>query len=824
MNTKTLLYLSLLMFFSYLNFCVAIETISQAQLITDSQSITSSNQTFKLGFFTPVNTTNRYVGIWYNTVPGEPLAFWVANRENPLTDSSGTIKIHTDGNLVILDGRQRIIWTTNVSATANTSQAELLETGNLVLKDVSSDSILWQSFEHPTNTLLQEMKFGVNTKTGKKQIITSWNSESDPSTGNFRVEVEPLNIPQIVLWKGTQRHWRSGPWDGRVFTGIDGMYSEYGNGFSLVQDEEEGDTYVILSYVKKPLFVRYVLNPLGQISETVFDEGENRWIEDSVQPLNVCEFYGKCGPFGFCNSLGNPICSCLRGYEPKSRDEWNNGNWSSGCVRRTPLRCQRDSTNGTEMKDDGFLKYQRIKVPDFVSKIRGRDLQGCEQSCLMNCSCTAYTFGSGVGCMWWDGDLIDTQKFSTDGLDLYVRVASSELVMKKKNLKLITTVVVLGGLLIVSICIYIHWRCKSGKRKKYIEVVLGKNDRMKGFSDSDKLGPELPIFKYEMLSVATDDFSLANKLGEGGFGSVYKGELPNGQEIAIKRLSKSSGQGKEEFMNEVLVISRLQHKNLVRLLGCCIEREEKMLIYEYLSNKSLDAFLFDPRKTTLLTWRQCFQIIEGIARGIIYLHNDSRLRVIHRDLKPSNILLDKNLIPKISDFGMARIFGGDELQANTRRVVGTYGYMSPEYAMEGVVSEKSDVYSFGVLLLEIVTGMRNTGFYHHEESISLIRYVWQLWNEDKAQTLVGRIISESSSKEEILRCIHVGLLCVQDFAKDRPSMIYVLSMLTSEVTSIPNPNEPAFIGGEGTSTLKYCYGSQKNCSINNVSITTLAGR
>ncbi|KAL5731120.1 non-specific serine/threonine protein kinase [Ranunculus cassubicifolius] len=522
METTSLFSLFLWIHFSNFNFCSAIETISQAQLITDSEFITSSSQTFKLGFFNPVNTTNRYVGIWYSSPPGEPQVFWVANRENPLTDSSGAITIHTDGNLVILDGRQRIIWTTNVSATANTSQAELLETGNLVLKDVSSDSILWQSFEHPTNTLIQDMRFGVNTKTGVKQVFTSWKSESDPSTGNFLMELQPLNIPQIVLWKGTQRHWRSGPWDSRVFTGVDGMYSEYGNGIDLVQDDEEGDTYVILSYVKKPLFVRYVLNTLGQIRETIFDEGENRWIEDFVAPLNVCEFYGKCGPFGLCNSLGNPICSCFRGYEPNSIDEWNNGNWSSGCVKRTPLRCQRNSTNGAERTDDGFLKYQRIKVPDFVIRGRGRDLQSCEQNCLMNCSCTAYTYASGVGCIWWDGDLIDTQKFSTDGLDLYVRVPSSELDMKKQNLKVITTVIVLGGLIVVSLCVYILWRCKSGKRGKYIEVVFGKNDRMKEYSDSEKLDPELPIFKYEMLSVATDDFSLANKLGEGGFGSVYK--------------------------------------------------------------------------------------------------------------------------------------------------------------------------------------------------------------------------------------------------------------------------------------------------------------
>ncbi|KAF6166417.1 hypothetical protein GIB67_034968 [Kingdonia uniflora] len=164
--------------------------------------------------------------------------------------------------------------------------------------------------------------------------------------------------------------------------------------------------------------------------------------------------------------------------------------------------------------------------------------------------------------------------------------------------------------------------------------------------------PELPIFDSEKLATATKGFHLNNKLGKGGFGTVYKGKFPNGQEITVKRLSKRSGQGSEKFMNEVVVISKLQHRNLVKLVGCCIEGEEKMLVYEYLPNKGLDSFLFDPKKQSLLDWRKRFQIIEGIGRGTLYLHRDSRLRVIHRDLKASNILLDEELNPKISDFGV----------------------------------------------------------------------------------------------------------------------------------------------------------------------------
>ncbi|CAA2994664.1 G-type lectin S-receptor-like serine threonine-kinase At4g27290 isoform X1 [Olea europaea subsp. europaea] len=212
---------------------------------------------------------------------------------------------------------------------------------------------------------------------------------------------------------------------------------------------------------------------------------------------------------------------------------------------------------------------------------------------------------------------------------------------------------------------------------------------------------ELPLFDLRAITKATDNFSINSKLGEGGFGPVYKGVMEEGQEIAIKRLSRTSHQGLVEFKNEVNCIAKLQHRNLVKLLGCCIHGEEKMLIYEYMPNRSLDLILFDLMGSALLDWPKRFHIINGIAKGLMYLHQDSRLRIIHRDLKASNILLDFDMNPKISDFGMARIFGGNETEANTSRVVGTYGYMPPEYAMDGIFSVKSDVFSFGVIMLEI---------------------------------------------------------------------------------------------------------------------------
>ncbi|KAJ8528312.1 hypothetical protein K7X08_022004 [Anisodus acutangulus] len=308
----------------------------------------------------------------------------------------------------------------------------------------------------------------------------------------------------------------------------------------------------------------------------------------------------------------------------------------------------------------------------------------------------------------------------------------------------------------------------------------------------DKMSHEVQLYNFESLAIATDNFSPENKLGEGGFGPVYKGELPDGQEVAIKRLSTSSGQGLLEFKNEILLIAKLQHTNLVRLLGYCTQGKERILVYEYMHNKSLDFFLFDNNKKELLNWDTRFRIIEGVAQGLLYLHKYSRLTVIHRDLKASNILLDADMNPKISDFGMARIFGRQESEANTKRIVGTHGYMFPEYALRGIVSTKTDVFSFGVLLLEIVSGKKNNSCYDFEHPLNLIGLAWELWREERALELIDATLIESCSCDEVMRCIHVGLLCVQDYAKDRPSMSSVVPMLTNDTKQPPPPERPGF--------------------------------
>ncbi|KAL6870927.1 hypothetical protein ACP4OV_014775 [Aristida adscensionis] len=307
------------------------------------------------------------------------------------------------------------------------------------------------------------------------------------------------------------------------------------------------------------------------------------------------------------------------------------------------------------------------------------------------------------------------------------------------------------------------------------------------------INTEFSLFDFAQLQKATDNFSNENKLGQGGFGPVYKGILPCGLEIAVKRLSTGSRQGLIEFKNEVQLIAKLQHASLVRLLGCCSEPEEKILVYEYLPNKSLDFFIFEKsEERAQLDWKRRLVIIEGIAHGLLYLHKHSRLRVIHRDLKASNILLDGSMNPKISDFGIAKIFNSNDIEGNTTRVVGTYGYMAPEYASEGLFSIKSDVFSFGVLLLEIISGKRNSNFRRNGGFLNLLGYAWQLWKEGKWHELVDTSLVIEHCSSELFKCINIALLCVQENAIDRPTMSDVTTMLSTVDANLPEPKHPAY--------------------------------
>ncbi|XP_071698322.1 G-type lectin S-receptor-like serine/threonine-protein kinase At4g27290 [Rutidosis leptorrhynchoides] len=785
------------------NICAAeIDIISDSQFLTENDTLVSPGGIFELGFFTPGSSDNRYIGIWYKKISVKTVV-WVANRNDPITgasssSSSSVLKIIQTGDLVLMNNtstnNNHVIWSSNTSSSSN-AIAKLDDIGNLVITDGEQNKIIWQSFDYPTDTLLSGMKFGRNFLTGKEWSLSAWKSDQDPGVGNLTYSVDTQSYPQDYLKEGDVIKFRAGPWNGLRFSGASDFSKNPIFTYNMVIDEKE--VAFVYTLVNSSVVSKFtVSSSSGKVERSVWVEEGQKWQLMVALPREICDDYNICGAYGTC-SLNAQVCSCLDEvkFVPRNEKGWEAADWSGGCMRRKEMDCE----NGS----DGFIKYSNVKLPDthnswFDQRLT---LKECEELCHKNCSCTAYVntniSGRGSGCLLWFDDLMDLRVYSEGkgGQDLYIRMAASELVGQSasknrgRNIKFIILIAFISILVIgLSITLFCYaWR----KRRYRYAQEMEKFESMQA-CESQKEGMELPLFNFSTIAKVTGNFSLQNKLGEGGFGPVYKGMLEDGQEIAVKRLSKTSSQGINEFKNEVICISKLQHRNLVRLLGCSIDGDEKLLIYEYMPNKSLDFFIFDKTRSTLLDWEKRFNIIKGIARGLLYLHQDSRLRIIHRDLKASNILLDHDLNPKISDFGIARSFGtGNETEASTERVVGTYGYMSPEYALDGVFSTKSDVFSFGVLVLEIVSGKRNRGFFHPEHSNNLIGHAWRVHDEGRSMELIDTALGETSNQSEVIRSIEVGLLCAQQNPEDRPNMSDVVQMLGNEI-ALQKPKQPAF--------------------------------
>ncbi|THG20546.1 hypothetical protein TEA_010210 [Camellia sinensis var. sinensis] len=683
----------------------AIDTLTQSQPISAGQTLTSSGQIFELGFFIPSNSSKQYVGIWHKNIPiHDRKVVWVANRENPLTvtardSASSSLTIGKDGNLRLLDGMNNTVWLTNVSSVhSNNSIAVLSDRGDLTLKDSVSGLILWESFNYPCDTFSPGMMIGMNTKTGEKRFMSSWLTEDDPSPGTFVCGLSMDTPPQVFIWNGSKPYWRGGPWDGLKFIGVVDIENAYSDGFNLIHDNQQGSVYMTW-HVYNTSHVHFMfLTPDGTLKRMFMDEQVKNPYASWMIPVNQCDIYGICGPFGVCNKNKSPNCECLKGFIPNSIEDWKKGNWVGGCVRETDLLCQKNTSNlasSGKAQNDGFWKLGSMKLPDHFEFLYTEDSSGCQQWCLSNCSCVAYAYVTGIDCMVWTGGLMDVQQFSLAGNDLYLRLSYSELGKDKKNdEKFIISFTTISGVVLLGALFFFMYglhRWRANQR-------VNKENRTRDLEMADSMDTsELPIIGFDKILAATDNFSTTNKLGEGGFGPVYKGKLEDGQQVAVKRLSRHSGQGVEEFKNEIILISKLQHRNLVRLLGCCIEGEEKLLAWK-LCNESQASDLVDEVVIDSCSWSEV-------------------MRCIH----------------------------------------------------------------IGLLCVQDRAADRPT--------MSVV--AWKLCNESQASDFVDEVVIDSCSWSEAMRCIHIGLLCVQDRAADRPTMSVVVLMLSNEI-DLPHPKQPTF--------------------------------
>ncbi|CAK7348859.1 unnamed protein product [Dovyalis caffra] len=754
-------------------------------LITGNSTISSVNKTFNLGFISPGGKSNWYLAISYASIPTPPIV-WVANREKPITDlSSARVEITTEGKLAIIASPNSTIW-----QSTNTEKARdllLLENGNLVLLS-AKELIIWQSFDFPTDTWLP----GMNV-TSERSLI-SWRSINDPSPGLFSLRINPQGFNEFELvYNNSVKYWSTGNWTGNAFNGVPEMTIPYIYKFHFsdpfMPSASFWYTERALDRGLKPPLSRFQVDAGGQLKQYTWTQQNEYWNMFWSQPDNKCRVYGLCGDFGVCNSTLLKPCVCVSGFRPVNDYDWESGDHTSGCVRESGGLCE---------ENDGFMEVGVVGFEGaaMVSFVGTRSV--CERKCLGNCSCIGlFHDGKTNLCRNLYGSLLNLRNLSSDSTSqdvLYVRVPKEGTVKKdvSKSVLLISSIggsVVLLGL-VAGMLLILRKRRKNGKGVE---------------GDGAFPGLNLKVFTYKELYAVTRGFS--DKLGHGGFGAVFQGELLNSTTlVAVKRLERP-GSGEKEFRAEVCTIGNIQHINLVRLRGFCSENSHRLLVYDYMPNGPLSAYL--QRDGLNLSWDVRFRVAVGTARGIAYLHEECRDCIIHCDIKPENILLDSDYSAKVSDFGLAKLIGRDfsRVLATMR---GTWGYVAPEWISGVAITTKADVYSYGMTLLELLGGRRNVeappsacgaGGREGEkgERWFFPPYAAQRIIEGNVAAVVDDRLGSAYDIEEAQRVALVAVWCIQDNEEMRPTMGMVVKMLEG-VVEVATPPPPkllqALVSGE----------------------------
>ncbi|GLJ51341.1 hypothetical protein SUGI_1091680 [Cryptomeria japonica] len=742
------------------------DTLLLGDSLAGNQIIISENGTFELGFFSPRGTNNWYVGIWYTMSP--EVVVWVANRDNPVKGMPGVLKFSSNGHLRLFDINGRSVWSPDIGLKG--SRAIITEPGNFIMLGDGQNNceIVWESFTHPTDTWLPGMKMWKGMK------LTSWKSSVDPASGIFSygMDMSPGKTQMVSVYNNSVPYASSGEWTGKYFTKIPQVKGQ--KRFRMFCERISPESiyfHFSINPVDHTLTGRLTLSESG-IFELFYLMDDGIWSLRWSVYRDQCGDYEICGAYGLCNA--NAVCSCVEGFSPKNDSQ---GWWSSGSARRRSLQCS--VTTGTT---DGFLETKNRYLPEeeAVSYNNESTMEDCRTACLNNCSCTAFSFviSDLPICRLWLGDLFK-MRVSPDNQSIFVRLASSELLRStsERSSKAPVLLILVPSLAAFFVVFALP----------LVAFILSRRQRVRTESVEEDVPIMLKTFSYKELRVATGNFR--HKLGSGAFGSVFKGTLPDSTLVAVKRL-EGSGRQEKQFRAEISTIGSIQHVNLVKLCGFCVEGSRRLLVYAYMPNGSLNSSLFYEEEDAekVLDWKTRFQIALGIARGLVYLHEECRDQIIHCDIKPENILLDGDFNPRLADFGLAKLVGRDfsRVLTTTR---GTRGYLAPEWISGLPITPKVDVYSFGMTLLEIISGRRNLDLRVEESRLYFPTWASSQIQRGNIRDIVDARIASEANIEEVRRAAVVGGLCIQDDENLRPSMGEVVKILEGKMEA-PSPQIP----------------------------------
>ncbi|KAI4968509.1 hypothetical protein ZWY2020_045839 [Hordeum vulgare] len=791
-------------------------TLTEGQELRGTDRLISKNGKFALGFFTSEssksfsdNTTlpNWYLGIWFNKIP-KFTHVWIANREKPISDPNfrlSKLRISRDGNLVILNHASKsIIWSSQIIIVngrrrANKKKsvmAALSDNGNLVIRGASNTSIVWwQSFDHPTDVFLPGAKVGRNKVTGQKYSLVSKKNQINPAPGLYCVELDPTGGRQYFgkLCNSSIVYFSTGEWNGKYFNLVPESSST--NFFHIQFIDNDEEEYFTYTPSDPTVITICLLDVSGLIKQLLWVESLQDWETIYIQPKASCDVFAVCGPFSVCSDSALSLCNCMKGFSVKSPEDWELDDRRGGCIRNTPLEhCGSNRSNLTVLTDQ-FFPLPSVTLPYHAHSMETiESRQECMQVCLRNCSCNAYSYGKS-GCSIWHGQLINVKQYNNGTVNineeiLFLRLAAGEVQSLGNNTKggrrrlIIGLTVGAFGLLVMLLIISMGKRKWCGHPLNNTEDACG-----------------VIAFKYVDLQHATKNFS--EKLGGGGFGSVFKGILRDSTAIAVKMLD-GARQGEKQFRAEVSTIGMIQHVNLVKLIGFCCEGDRRMLVYEHMANRSLDAHIFQGNGT-MLDWSTRYRIAIGVAKGLSYLHESCHDCIIHCDMKPENILLDVSLVPKIADFGMAKLMGRNFSRVLTT-MRGTVGYLAPEWISGVAITEKVDIYSYGMVLLEIISGRRNSSSKectsNSDHDVYFPVQAARTLLEGDVGSLVDERLHGDINIEELERACKAACWCIQDHDFDRPTMGDVVQVLEGlvDLDMPPMPRLLQAISGSSSTT------------------------